>query len=134
MLHPWRLFSHRNSLKANSRRAVDQITNPSSSATMPASKELTRRCERKDITLPSPSELHKIEFWRKRAEEARTLAQQMLDAEAKILMMGVAESYEQIAKNYEQIAELKKRISKLKNPKLDAPRDSPKLDVPRHEL
>lgn len=38
------------------------------------------------------------EYWRKRAEEARTLAEQMRDPQTKALMLGVAESYEKIAK------------------------------------
>jgi DNA-binding ferritin-like protein len=38
------------------------------------------------------------EYWRKRAEEARTLAEQMKDAHTKSLMFGIAESYEKIAK------------------------------------
>ena len=38
------------------------------------------------------------EYWRKRAEEARTLAEQMRDPHTKALMLGVAESYEKIAK------------------------------------
>jgi DNA-binding ferritin-like protein len=38
------------------------------------------------------------EYWRKRAEEARTIAERMTDAHTKSLMLGVAESYEKIAK------------------------------------
>jgi DNA-binding ferritin-like protein len=38
------------------------------------------------------------EYWRNRAEEARTLAEQMRDPQTKALMLGVAESYEKIAK------------------------------------
>jgi DNA-binding ferritin-like protein len=38
------------------------------------------------------------EYWRNRAEEARTLAEQMKDPQTKALMLGVAESYEKIAK------------------------------------
>jgi DNA-binding ferritin-like protein len=37
------------------------------------------------------------EYWRKRAEEARTLAEQMKDAHTKSLMLSVAKSYEKIA-------------------------------------
>jgi hypothetical protein len=40
----------------------------------------------------------------KRAEEAHTLAEGMADAHTKILMLGIAESYEQIAKSYESLA------------------------------
>jgi hypothetical protein len=35
--------------------------------------------------------------WRDRAEEARMLAEQMTDLTAKKLMMGVADSYDQLA-------------------------------------
>jgi hypothetical protein len=38
------------------------------------------------------------EYWRKRAEEARTISERMTDAHTKSLMLGVAESYEKIAK------------------------------------
>jgi hypothetical protein len=42
------------------------------------------------------------EYWRKRAEEARTLAEQMAEARTKSLMLGIAASYEKIAKWAEQ--------------------------------
>jgi hypothetical protein len=38
------------------------------------------------------------DYWRKRAEEARTIAERMTNAHTKALMLGVAESYEKIAK------------------------------------
>jgi DNA-binding ferritin-like protein len=38
------------------------------------------------------------EYWQKRAEEARTLAEQMMDTRTKSLMLGIAASYEKIAK------------------------------------
>ena len=38
------------------------------------------------------------EYWRKRAEEARTIAERMIDARTKSLMLSVAENYEKIAK------------------------------------
>ncbi len=38
------------------------------------------------------------EYWRKRAEEARTISEHMTDAHTKALMLSVAESYERIAK------------------------------------
>jgi hypothetical protein len=44
------------------------------------------------------------DLWRKRAEEARTLSERMLDAHTKVLMLGIAESYERIAKSYDLIA------------------------------
>ena len=37
-------------------------------------------------------------YWQKRAEEARTLAEQMMDTHTKSLMLGIAASYEKIAK------------------------------------
>jgi DNA-binding ferritin-like protein len=37
-------------------------------------------------------------YWLKRAEEARTLADQMTDTETKSIMLGIAKSYEKIAK------------------------------------
>jgi DNA-binding ferritin-like protein len=42
------------------------------------------------------------DYWRKRAEEARTLAEQMAEAHTKSLMLGIAASYEKIAKWAEQ--------------------------------
>ena len=38
------------------------------------------------------------DYWRKRAEEARTIAERMTDGHTKSLILGVAESYEKIAK------------------------------------
>jgi hypothetical protein len=37
------------------------------------------------------------EYWQKRAEEARTLAEQMMDTHTKSLMLGIAASYEKMA-------------------------------------
>ena len=54
--------------------------------------------------MPSPSPPYDPEYWKKRAEEARTLAEGMVDAHTKILMLGIAESYEQIAKSYESLS------------------------------
>jgi hypothetical protein len=50
-----------------------------------------------------------IEYFRKRAKEARALAEQMLDSQTKTLMLGIAESYEKIAESYEKIASWEKR-------------------------
>ena len=36
------------------------------------------------------------EYWQKRAEEARTLAEQMMDTHTKSLMLGIAASYEKL--------------------------------------
>jgi hypothetical protein len=60
------------------------------------------------LTVPSPSPPYDPEYWIKRAEAARTLADRMADARTKILMLGIAESYEQIAKSYENFAKSKK--------------------------
>jgi DNA-binding ferritin-like protein len=38
------------------------------------------------------------DYWRKRAEEARALAEQMKDPHTQSLMLGIAESYDKIAK------------------------------------
>jgi hypothetical protein len=45
-------------------------------------------------------------YCRNRAEErrARTLAERMFDAYTKVLMLGIAESYERIAHSYDVIA------------------------------
>jgi hypothetical protein len=42
------------------------------------------------------------EYWLKRTEEARALAEQMVEAHTKSLMLGIAVSYEKIAKWAEQ--------------------------------
>ena len=44
------------------------------------------------------SQVDDAEYWLKRAEEARMLAEQMKDTNTKSLMLGVAESYEKISK------------------------------------
>jgi len=49
-------------------------------------------------------QIENSDFWRKRAEEARTLSEQMLDAYTKVLMLGIADSYERIAQSYDLIA------------------------------
>jgi len=59
-----------------------------------------------------PLELRDVEYWRKRAEEARTMAEEMKDAKTRELMRGIAASYEQIAKSYETIADYEKRHGK----------------------
>ena len=41
---------------------------------------------------------HDAEYWRKRAEEARTLAERMTSAEIKAAMLDVAESYDRVAR------------------------------------
>ena len=46
--------------------------------------------------------LQNPEFWRFRAEEVRSLADDMKHAETKKIMTGIAEDYERIAKIVEQ--------------------------------
>jgi hypothetical protein len=50
------------------------------------------------------------DFWRNRAEEARTMAERMLDAYTKLLMLGIAESYERIAASYDLIASVEQPL------------------------
>ena len=40
--------------------------------------------------------------WRKRADEARAMAEQMTDRDAKQMMLGIAEDYEKLAKRAEE--------------------------------
>jgi hypothetical protein len=47
--------------------------------------------------MPS-SYINDPKHWRERAEEARALAGQMTDPEAKATMLGIAEDYEKMAK------------------------------------
>jgi hypothetical protein len=48
--------------------------------------------------MPSPSLHDDPDYWRKRAEEARTIADEMRDVSTKNIILGIALSYEQIAK------------------------------------
>jgi hypothetical protein len=41
------------------------------------------------------------QYWRDRAEEIRTQAEQMNDAEGRMTMLGIAESYEKLARRAE---------------------------------
>jgi hypothetical protein len=50
-----------------------------------------------------------VEYWRKRTKESRALAEGMQDAHTKLLMLGIAESYEEIAKSYEKLANWRQR-------------------------
>ena len=52
---------------------------------------------------PSPN-LENPEFWRFRAEEVRTIAEDMRDGEPKRIMLRIAQDYEKIAKHVEQQA------------------------------
>jgi hypothetical protein len=40
--------------------------------------------------------------WRKRADEARAMAEQMTDRDARQMMLGIAEDYEKLAKRAEE--------------------------------
>lgn len=44
------------------------------------------------------------EYWHKRAEEARAIAVQMMDAHTKAVMLGIAQSYEKLAAHAERRA------------------------------
>lgn len=44
------------------------------------------------------------EHWRKRAEEARAVAVQMVDPNAKAVMLGIAQDYEKLAERAQQRA------------------------------
>jgi heptaprenylglyceryl phosphate synthase len=42
------------------------------------------------------------DYWRARAEEARSIAEQMADAHTKAIMIGIAQSYDKIVKWVEE--------------------------------
>ena len=44
------------------------------------------------------------DYWRNRAEEARAIAVQMVDAHTKATMLAIAQDYEKLAKRAEQRA------------------------------
>ena len=48
------------------------------------------------------NKLDNPEYWRFRAEEVRTIAEDMKDGEPKTIMLRIAEDYERIAKLVEQ--------------------------------
>jgi hypothetical protein len=48
-----------------------------------------------------PPNLENPEFWRFRAEEVRTIADDMSDGEPKRIMLRIAQDYEKIAKHVE---------------------------------
>ena len=51
-----------------------------------------------------PARTDNPEFWRFRAEEVRTIAEEMKHAEPKAMMAKIADEYEQIAKFFEENA------------------------------
>ena len=55
-----------------------------------------------------PSQLENPEFWRFRAEEVRTIADDMKAGEPRAIMLRIAEDYDRIAKLVEQQAQVKK--------------------------
>ena len=50
-----------------------------------------------------------MEYWRKRAEETRAMAEKMSDVHKKLPLLGIAEIYEEIAKSDENLAKWKER-------------------------
>ncbi|MBV9289697.1 MAG: hypothetical protein JO288_18115 [Hyphomicrobiales bacterium] len=74
---------------------------------MPPDKSMAGGCQPPDDSLPtiappSPSLLYDPEHWRSRAEEARTIAEQMMDRDAIATMLKVAEQYEEMAQKAER--------------------------------
>jgi hypothetical protein len=63
--------------------------------------------------VPSPAQPYDPEYWRKRAEETRELVEKLGDADKKLLMLGIAEIYEQIAKSDEDLAKERWRVQKV---------------------
>ena len=78
------------------------------------SELIERRREDGEIVVPSSSDLKDAEYFRKRAEEARTLAEEMLDVHTKSLMLDIAKGYEEIVKSYEKIANWQERTREPK--------------------
>jgi hypothetical protein len=54
------------------------------------------------IALPSSKRLNDPEYWRSRAEEARAIAEQMVDPGTFATMLRVAEQYEDLAQKTER--------------------------------
>ena len=51
--------------------------------------------------MPSPHFINEPEHWRKRAEEARTLADQMNDPQSRQAMLRIATDYDHLARRAE---------------------------------
>jgi hypothetical protein len=58
---------------------------------------------------PPLPRLNDPEYWRSRAEEARTILERMIDGEARASLFRVAEQYEELGRKAEQ-----RRIARLK--------------------
>jgi len=54
-----------------------------------------------------PAQLNNPEYWRFRAEEVRTIAEDMKNDETKAIMAGIAKDYERIAKIMERLPDNK---------------------------
>ena len=54
------------------------------------------------ISPPDPNRINDPDHWRDRADEARAMAEQMGDLDAKKSMLRVAEEYEQLAQLAEE--------------------------------
>jgi hypothetical protein len=54
------------------------------------------------ISPPSPERINDFEYWRGRAEEARTTAEQMIDQVAVATMLKIAEQFDELALVAEQ--------------------------------
>ena len=63
------------------------------------------------ISAPYTNKIHNPEFWRLRADEVRSIADDMKLVEAKAIMTGIAEQYEGIAKLVEQLRDVCKRLT-----------------------
>lgn len=59
------------------------------------------RATNADMDEDRPPNIESPDYWRTRAEEARTISEQMRDSQTKALMLGIAETYERIAEAYE---------------------------------
>jgi hypothetical protein len=60
--------------------------------------------------MQTPSFIHDPMHWRRRAEEARVIANQMSEPEARRMMLKTADDYEKLAKRAEQ------RVSQTSGP------------------